>query len=757
MQKVRTLRWFIFLAIFFSASIVFIGVTGISSALYESLLAEQASNINQQLMALPTENRPNIELPTITAEVRLTYISTFFIYSLILLVVAFIFSHFAIRRINQSIEEFSQQINQIKTGQDLQNFNPSNLNFIFNELNQAFNNISELARQLGRVLNDKTLLEVKASLLSKLVIRNTRLDNWDQYTHGVFEDIYKTLPFDFICVQLTKDGEQNLNIYWHGKTNAETKLKVEQLLTKQIVDAINAANINAANNNTLIKITHYYLNEQAMDDFKPQSQLLISHLEKQPQIGCVQGVFIHSTAMQDMALRLRINSILNVLLNLLGSSRAISGYTQQLETAIHLSEQENAMAADVLYGHLLVKNTDTLAGIHYKICSSSRFSGDIIQVKRSPSGSTFVLVADATGHGLSATITIMPIISVFNAMVQKGYQLPFILNEMNKHLLKDLPDDRFVAAILIEINPNHNEISVWNGAMPPVLQLNQQGELIKSFNSKNMALGILDETMFNSTPDHLSLPLDGHLIIYSDGLIEQENKKQHAFGTQKLIEQLEKKINNDPINSIINEVLDYAEIKQPDDDISLCQIDLANIDSEKKLTRKTPLCHDLETPFEWQIKIYGQQIAQQSLPALCNEFMQVQGLSMQVKRWAFSIVHQLVQTVIDTNFLKLSSDKIKVLNLDIEEKNNWDYNQKKHFALYNLSNHYYLQLKFQGNTQDTCNQAKNPCFIIEISDNLENPSSLMEENSLANIRALADEVIVSKQGHHIQVSISSSQ
>ena len=203
--------------------------------------------------------------------------------------------------------------------------------------------------------------------------------------------------------------------------------------------------------------------------------------------------------------------------------------------------------------------------------------------------------------------------------------------------------------------------------------------------------------------------------------------------------------------------LDYAEIKQPDDDISLCQIDLANIDSEKKLTRKTPLCHDLEAPFEWQIKIYGQQIAQQSLPALCNEFMQVQGLSMQVKRWAFSIVHQLVQTVIDTNFLKLSSDKIKVLNLDIEEKNNWDYNQKKHFALYNLSNHYYLQLKFQGNTQDTCNQAKNPCFIIEISDNLENPSSLMEENSLANIRALADEVIVSKQGHHIQVSISSSQ
>lgn len=739
LKKVRTLRWFIFLAVFFSTSIVFIGVSGISSLLYENLMAEQASYITEQLMAQPPETRSKIDIPSITREVRLTYIGTFIAYSFIFLFIALIFSNFAIRKINVSIEDFIQKINKIKTGQELESFTHNKVNFVFSELNQAFEKISDLANQLGRVLNDKSILEIKATLLSQLVIKNIQLDDWQQYISNIFNDIHKTLPFNFICIYLTEEGQENLIIYWFGKANDDVELAIEKCLKQQIKNTKNLGH------STKLNIIHHYLNNQPIDNFKPEPNFFVCHLENKPQIGNVQGVFVYSAAMQDVALRLRINSILVVLLNLLGSSKAISGYTQQLETAIHLSEQENTMAAEVLYGHLLVKNTDDLAGISYKICSSSRFSGDIIQVKRSPSGSTFILVADATGHGLSATITIMPVISVFNAMVQKGYQLPFILNEMNKHLLKDLPDDRFVAAVLIELDPSHNEVSIWNGAMPPVLQLNPQGEMVTSFKSKHMALGILDEAMFDSNPQCINLPKDGYLMVYSDGLTEQENNENNAFGHTKLINSLQEKINNDPVNSIIQTVLDYAQLKQPDDDISLCQIDFSNIEVEKTTTDITPLCNKFDAPFEWQIKIYGQKIAQQSLSALCNEFMQTQGLSIPIKRWAFSIIHEVVQKVIDTNLLKLNAATA-----------DWDYNHKKSIALNNLSNDYYVQLKFKGNIksdEDILLGSKKPCLVIEIIDNGTEPSILMEEGSLTNVLALADQVTVSQQGHHIRVSI----
>ncbi|WP_027849728.1 PP2C family protein-serine/threonine phosphatase [Marinospirillum minutulum] len=611
-------------------------------------MAEQASNLAEQLKALPIEKRPEITLPNITSEVRLTYIGAFVLYSFIFLTIAFIFSHFAIRRINLSIEDFSQQINQIQTGQDLQKFNPSKLNFIFNELNDAFSNISALARQLGQVLNDKSQLEVEAKLLSKLVIKNTRLDNWQDYIQGIFIDIHKTLPFDFISVYLTDNNQPKLIIYWFGETDPAAKLETEKLLTLQFLLTSNTSD--------------------------PLNKLEITH--------------------HDLSLRLRLNSLLVLLLNLLGSSRAISGYTHKLEMAIDLTEQENAMAAEVLYGHLLVKNTDQLAGINYQICSSSRFSGDIIQVKRSPTGSTFILVADATGHGLSATITIMPVISVFNAMVQKGYQLPFILSEMNKHLVRDLPDDRFVAALLIEINPSQQEVSIWNGAMPAALLMNSEGQLIEKFNSKHMALGILDETLFESSPETLPLPQEGQLILYSDGLIEQENPDQKAFGYKKLIHALQHPTKNNALNNLINSVLNFAQLDEPDDDISICQIDFNKITSEPLFSNhKSLLIDGFTTPFEWQMKVYGEKITQQSLAALCNEFMQAQGLSQPIRRCVFTLIHQLVEKVIEANLL-----------------------------INNLNDDNYLQLKLEGrlpekNSAKTENSNATPYLLVEVSDN----------------------------------------
>ncbi|GLR64330.1 PP2C family protein-serine/threonine phosphatase [Marinospirillum insulare] len=753
LNKLRTLRWFIFLAVFFSTFIVFIGVTSISSLLYESLMDEQANQLVEQLEALPEAIRPQITLPNITTEVRLTYIGTFALYSFIFLIIAFIFSHFAIRKINQSIKAFSQQINQIQTGQDLQNFNPTQLNFIFNELNLAFNNISALARQLGQVLNDKSQLEVETSLLSKLVIKNTRLDNWQEYIKGIFIDIHKTLAFDFISVYLTEKSQPKLIIYWFAETDQITELEAEKLLQEQLKNTTQAQH-----SLTGLSIVHQYLTDQTRKNTLTQPSFLVSHLEKEPQIGFIQGIFIHSPAMNDLSLRLRINSLLVLLVNLLGASRAISGYTQKLETAINLSEQENAMAAEVLYGHLLVKNTDQLAGINYQICSSSRFSGDVIQVKRSPSGSTFILVADATGHGLSATITVMPVISVFNAMVQKGYQLPFILSEMNKHLVRDLPDDRFVAALLIEINPSQQEVSIWNGAMPPALLMNNEGQLVEKFNSKNMALGILDEAMFESTPELLSLPKDGQLFLYSDGLIEQENPNQKAFGYKKLINALQHPTKNNTLTNLINSVLNFAQLKEPDDDISLCQIDFTQLEvTTQEFNARTLLCDSLDTPFEWQMKIYGSKLAKQSLPALCNEFMQAQGLSMPLKRWAFNVVHELVQLVIETNLLELPANSASESTPSTE-----DLQQVKRQALENLSDDYYLNLKFQGSLKD-CNQpcpssciaitSAAPCLLIEVSDNAKGKSSLVEEASLASLRALSDQVIVSEQGHCIQVRV----
>ena len=737
-QKLRSLRGFIFLAVFSSSLIVFIGVSGISSLLYENLMADQAAYLAEQLAQQQPEQAIQLDLPSITTEVRITYILTFIFFSCFFLLAALIFSHFAIRRINQSLEAFNDQIRHIQSSSDLKRFNPGQLDFVFNELNQSVASVNSLARQLEAVLVDKSALEVKADLLSKLIINNSEMHDWNAYVQEVFVDISQVLPFDYFTVVFAEQDQLELNTFWQKEP--------DQRAEQQAMDLLEARLTSHQAETADFRLCHYLLPGSSTASIKPDDLHLAQLLLNKPQVGGILGLFIHSEALDDPALRLSMDSILTVLLNLLGASRAISRYTRQLEQAISQSDQENAMAADILYGHLLVKNADRLPGIQHQIRSSSRFSGDIVLVKRSPSGSIFMLLADATGHGLSATITIMPVITVFEAMVQKGHQLPFILSEMNKRLLKDLPDDRFVAAIMLEIDPLHGEISIWNGAMPPALWVSDAGEVVHESRSRNMALGILDETLFDGTPERHPLPESGYLLAFSDGLLEQPNRQGQLFGMEQLLEHLPQQTADSCLSGLIHAVEAHAGQSDPDDDVSLCQIRFDLL--QRHTAQETPLellRRGLTSPFEWQMKIYGEQLTRQAMPTLCHEFMQSLGLDIQLRRRVFAITHELTQKMLDLNLLQLPADP---LQMPTSNHRLSDYYQMKRQALEQLDHHLYLQLSLRVMMQQPA-----PCLLIEVSDNGSGISRLTEAHHLQALKTLSDQLECLQNGHHIRVRL----
>ncbi len=364
-----------------------------------------------------------------------------------------------------------------------------------------------------------------------------------------------------------------------------------------------------------------------------------------------------------------------------------------LEKAINQVEQENDMAANILYGHLLVKSADPLASVEYKIRSSTNFSGDLVLVKKSPGGQVFILLADATGHGLAATITIMPVMSVFDSMVGKGHQLPAIVSEMNKRLLQDLPDDRFVAATLIEINLQRGEMSVWNGAMPPSFYVNAQGQVQHSFCSRNMALGILDAEVFNSSPERYSLPDQGYLLSFSDGLIEQPNQHEQLFGQQRLLDLLARTPGKRWIEAIFDEVEAHAQAMELLDDVSVCQIDFAQLSREiPLLLRKSQmqnLHHDgeqpLSCPFEWKLRLQGEQLSRQALPALCHDLLHNLGMGKDLASRAYSCLLYFSQLVLDQLLLKLDTQLTLV-----------DYYQQKSLALKQLNLGDFIELQLEG-------------------------------------------------------------
>ncbi len=87
--------------------------------------------------------------------------------------------------------------------------------------------------------------------------------------------------------------------------------------------------------------------------------------------------------------------------------------------------------------------------LRHKVIPAEHFSGDIVAASRSPGGHFYALLADATGHGLAAAISVLPVLALFYRMTKLNRSVQEIVLELNQQLKESMPVGRFVAVTLI--------------------------------------------------------------------------------------------------------------------------------------------------------------------------------------------------------------------------------------------------------------------------------------------------------------------
>ncbi|WP_152625392.1 fused response regulator/phosphatase [Cellvibrio sp. OA-2007] len=264
----------------------------------------------------------------------------------------------------------------------------------------------------------------------------------------------------------------------------------------------------------------------------------------------------------------------SALINTVAMQKIIALQTAELERFKSEAEREESIAK-ATYEYLLQQNSQVVDGVTAWLQPSASFSGDIALTKISPSGDFYFLLADATGHGLSAAITLMPMVSIFSSMVDKNFNLNSIVTEINKKLIHDTPGDRFVAAVIVHWRREQNEIDVWNGGMPPVYWMHK-GKLLHQFDSQHMALGILEEGMFDASVVSCPAQSLGLIVAYSDGLIEETNEDGVSFSIDR-VANIALTNPAEILASLVVALEQYTGRKKYRDDISICILDMARI------------------------------------------------------------------------------------------------------------------------------------------------------------------------------------
>ncbi|MET1079932.1 MAG: fused response regulator/phosphatase [Pseudomonas sp.] len=200
----------------------------------------------------------------------------------------------------------------------------------------------------------------------------------------------------------------------------------------------------------------------------------------------------------------------------------------------HHAEAEERRICRFLMERLVRRDLLEHPQVRHLLQAASEVSGDLLLVCPASNGDLYVMLADATGHGLPAALTLIPLSQTFYAMASKGFKLETIARELNLRNRAYSPADRFVAALLAVLRPREDVLSVWNGGIPAALLVDEQGQVVRRFKSLNLPLGIVADGEFESECETVAIESGQRLLLYSDGLIEAENAQGEPFGTARL-------------------------------------------------------------------------------------------------------------------------------------------------------------------------------------------------------------------------------
>lgn len=209
--------------------------------------------------------------------------------------------------------------------------------------------------------------------------------------------------------------------------------------------------------------------------------------------------------------------------------------------------------------------------IDYLMTPVEETNGDLL-LSAKTSDHRYFLIGDFTGHGLASAMGGPLVSALFYMLANEGQPLENIIQILNKELYKKLPKDLFMAALFIDWDMTTQEVKVWNFGMSDLLHYREH-TLYQSISSSCFALGITRAFPDLNPSVIFTVQSGDHLFAYSDGVLETCSEQGQRFGSQRLIEELDKIVaNNLPISTLYSVLKAFVAGHTLQDDVTMMNL-----------------------------------------------------------------------------------------------------------------------------------------------------------------------------------------
>ncbi len=239
-------------------------------------------------------------------------------------------------------------------------------------------------------------------------------------------------------------------------------------------------------------------------------------------------------------------------------------------------EQELALAASIQQNLFPARLPKML---HLELAARNRparsCGGDYYDALHISGQTHLICVADVSGKGLPASLLMSNMQATMRALLGRIPSLTELATLTNSLLYATTPDNKYVTAILVELDPETGKGRYVNAGHQDCMLMRADGE-VEWIKSTGTPLGMMAPDIIELVAPYSEKTLELHpgdlLALFSDGVTEAHDEEDNEFGEERLAEFM-RPIRNEPAETLVDKVFceidRYAGSAPQYDDITL--------------------------------------------------------------------------------------------------------------------------------------------------------------------------------------------
>ncbi len=198
-------------------------------------------------------------------------------------------------------------------------------------------------------------------------------------------------------------------------------------------------------------------------------------------------------------------------------------------------DREITVARDVQMG-TLPKVMPKITGydVSGTFSPTDQTGGDLFDFVQLAGNKLFLLMGDATGHGIGPALSATQVRAMLRVALRLGATLDEAFVHVNDQLVEDLPADRFVTAFFGLLDASDNIVRFHSGGQGPIMHFHAESNCYDWHEASTFPLGYMNQTRLGD-PMAIQMEPGDILGLISDGIYEYENTAGVHFGQDGII------------------------------------------------------------------------------------------------------------------------------------------------------------------------------------------------------------------------------